>query len=60
MEVWFLACLRSPSRPFYPFLEEGSPTKIGYRKKKGFPCSNLSTGGPSVSRFCVVSFLFFW
>ena len=21
--------------PFYPFLGEGSPTKIGYRKKKG-------------------------
>ena len=32
--------------PFYPFLGEGSPTRIDYRKK-GRPYSNLSTGGPS-------------
>ena len=30
----------------YPFLGEGSPTEIDYRKK-GYPYSNLSTGGPS-------------
>ena len=31
-----------------PFLGRfGSPTKIDYRKKKGSPYSNLSTGGPS-------------
>ena len=32
--------------PFYPFFGEGSPTKIDYRKNKGYPYSNLSTGGP--------------
>ena len=43
-----LNSLGPPARcPFAdPFLEEGSPTKIDYRKK-GYPCSNLSTGGPS-------------
>ena len=25
-----------------PFLGEGSPTKIDYRQKKRYPCSNLS------------------
>ena len=29
--------------PFYPFLGEGSPTKIDYRKKGALI---LSTGGP--------------
>ena len=30
--------------PFFGW--EGSPTKIDDRKKKRYPCSNLSTGGP--------------
>ena len=39
---------RSPSgAPFYPFLGEGSPTTIDYRKE-GYPYSRLSTGGPTV------------
>ena len=37
--------LGPPVEPFYPFSGEGSPTKIDYRKK-GYPYSNLSTGGP--------------
>ena len=38
--------LGPPARcPFTPFLGEGSPTKIGYRKK-WYPYSSLSTGGP--------------
>ena len=32
--------------PFFPFLGEGSPTKIDY-SKKGYSHSILSTGGPS-------------
>ena len=36
-----------------PFLTEGSPTKIDYRKKKRYPYSNLSTGGSS----CVLDLL---
>ena len=39
--------LGPPVVRFYPFLGEGSPTKIDYRKK-GCPYSNLSTGGPRV------------
>ena len=38
--------LGPPVVPFYPFLGKGSPTKIDYRKK-GYPYSTLSTGGPS-------------
>ena len=38
-------CLRPLVVPLYPFLGEGSPTKIDYRKKR-HPYSNLSTGGP--------------
>ena len=34
--------------PVYPFLGEGSPTKIDHRKR-GYPYSNLSTGGPSAT-----------
>ena len=30
----------------HPVLGEGSPTKIDYRKKQGYPYSILSTGGP--------------
>ena len=37
---------RSPSSGLLSFLGEGSPTKIDY-KKKSYPYSNLSTGGPS-------------
>ena len=36
--------LGSPVAPFYPFLGEGSPTKIDYNKR--VPLFNLSTGGP--------------
>ena len=43
-------CLGPPVVPFYPFLGEGSPTKIDYRKK-GYPYSNLSTGGPRFGLF---------
>ena len=36
-----------PKVPFpSAFLGEGSPTKIDYRKKIGYPYSNLSPGGP--------------
>ena len=43
---------RSPSSAlllsfFFFFRREGSPTKIDYRKKQGYPYCNLSTGGPS-------------
>ena len=31
-----------PPVAFYPFLGEGSPTKIEYRKNRGHPYSNLS------------------
>ena len=37
--------LGPPVVPFYPFWGEGSPTKIDCRKK-GYPYSKLSTGGP--------------
>ena len=37
---------RSPSSALSPFFLGGSPTKIDYRTK-GYPYSNLSTGGPS-------------
>ena len=38
--------------PFSPlFWLGGSPIKIDDRKKKGYPFSNLSTGGPSCSTF---------
>ena len=37
-------------RPFtVSFLEEGSPTKVDYRKKE-YPYSNLSTGGPRLGK----------
>ena len=40
-------CLGPPVVPFYPFLGEGSTTKIDYRElRKGHPCSNLSAGQP--------------
>ena len=35
----------SSSSAFLPFLGEGSPTRIDYRK--GYPYSNLSTGVPT-------------
>ena len=41
----------SPVVLFCPFLGEGSPTKIDYRKN-GYPDSLLSTGGPSSGRDC--------
>ena len=36
---------RTPSGALLPFLGEGSPTKIDY-KKTWYPHSNLSSGGP--------------
>ena len=45
--------LGPPLVPFYPFLEEGSPTKIDYRNK-GYPYSNLSTGGLSK---CLIAYV---
>ena len=38
--------LGPPVVPFHRFFFgwEGSPTKINYRKKRWYPCSNLSTG----------------
>ena len=47
MDIWMWPrtandCLGPPIVPFYTFLGEGSPTE-----KKGYPYSNLSTGGPS-------------
>ena len=42
--------LGPPVVPFYPFLGEGSPTEIDYRKKR-YPYSILSTGGPSLGSF---------
>ena len=30
---WLGLVSHLPSVPFYPFFEEGSPTKIGYRKR---------------------------
>ena len=44
------ALLGPPIVPFDPFLEEGSPTKIDDKKKLVPTYSNLSTGGPSLSR----------
>ena len=38
----FFAQLGPAVVPFYPFLGEGSPTKIDSRKKIGHPYSNLS------------------
>ena len=48
LSVWeqLIFLPRSPSSALYPFVGEGSPTKIDYRKN-GHPYSNLSTGGPS-------------
>ena len=48
LRSYLLEYLGRPVVPFYPFvlLGEGSPTKIDY-SKKGYPYSNLSTGGPS-------------
>ena len=49
--------LGPPVVPFLtPFFGEGSPTKIDYRK--GYPYSNLSTGGPSCG--CMPSYLGQW
>ena len=42
--------LGPPVVPFYPFLGEGSPTKLDYRTKVGTLNPNLSTGGPSKCR----------
>ena len=52
----YAGCIESPnmslslgppgSCPLPTFWGEGSPTKIDYRKKIGFPDSILSTGGP--------------
>ena len=44
----FEFCLGFAVVPFYPFLGEGSPTKIDYRQKIGYPYSNLSAGGPRI------------
>ena len=55
--------LGPPVVPFYLFLAEGSPTTIGYRKKR-YPYSILSTGGPRLQRetkrtpFILVFFVF--
>ena len=46
-ELRSVRLLGPPVVPFYPFLGEGSPTKIDYRKK-GYPYVNLSTKGPSL------------
>ena len=40
-----LLLLGPPVVPFYPFLGEGSPTKIDYRRNIGYLYSNLSTRG---------------
>ena len=40
---------RSSSTLSHPFLGEGSPTKLDYRKRIGYPYSNLSAGGPRFS-----------
>ena len=54
-----LPFLGPPAVPFYPFVGEGSPTKIDHRKSKNkYPYSNLSTRGPSfIGSFGQVSFL---
>ena len=39
--------LGPPVVAFYLFFWEGSPSKIDYQKIIGYPCSNLSTAGPS-------------
>ena len=53
---------RSPSSAFYPFLGEGSPTKIGYREK-GTPIPTPLLEDLVVSFvvfvFCLL-FLLFW
>ena len=41
-----------PAVPFCPFSGEGSPTDIDQRKKKRYPYSNLSTGGPRLVVDC--------
>ena len=45
--VWFLPNLGPPVVPCYPFLGEGSPNYWNRLQKKGYPDSNLSTGGSS-------------
>ena len=47
-DKWWKVLLGPPVVPFGPFLGEGSPAKIGYRKK-GYRFSNLSTGGPRLA-----------
>ena len=42
--LWMLG---PPVVPFYHCFGEGSPAKIDYRK--GYPYSNLSTGGPRMA-----------
>ena len=48
---FFFGGLGLPVVPFYPFLAEGSPTKLDCRKK-GHLYSILSTGGPSRGTPC--------
>ena len=42
----FQKSARSPSSAHLSFFGEGSPTKTDYRKKKRYPYSIFSTGGP--------------
>ena len=49
------APLSSTLLPF--LLGEGSPTKIGYRKKIGYPYSSLSAGGPRLGVLTAVASL---
>ena len=49
------ARLGPPVVPLPPFLGEGSPTKIDYRKK-GYPFSTLSAGGPRRAKQLLAGF----
>ena len=51
VQVSKLRLLGPPVLPFYLFFGEGSTTKIDYRQK-GYPYSNLSTGGPGAGYSC--------
>ena len=49
-ECTIQASTRSPSSALLPILFWGRVPLLKYTTEKGYPCSNLSTGGPSLGK----------